>query len=266
LPRPELTCPRRNNEVWTIDFKGHFYTADGARCLPLTVRDLHSRFVFLVRHLVPSERAIRRALTPLFKRYGMPRVLRVDNGKPFGGEGARGLTALSVWWTRLGIRVEFIRPRQPQENGAHEQMHGVLKARTARPPAPNLRAQAVRFRKFRRWYNEDRMHDGHGQTPARVYRPKPGPMPVIRPLHYPPGWIRKHVSGSGLIRWAGRVRMIGRAFKYQHIGLEIMEQVKAPRGAAVRVYLGSLLLGELHAADRRGLRAIRYRRDRPAKK
>jgi transposase len=260
LPRPELTQPRRCNEVWTIDFKGHFYTEDGARCLPLTVRDLHSRFLLLVQHVVPSQRAIQRALRRLFRRHGVPQVLRVDNGKPFGGEGARGLTALSVWWIRLGIQVEFILPRQPQENGAHEQMHAVLKAQTARPPAPNLRAQAARFRAFRAWYNERRMHERHAKPPAEIYRAKPGLVPQIRPLHYPAGWIRKRVSDRGLIRWAGRVRMIGRAFRDEYVGLEIIARPKTPKGLAVRVYLGSMLLGELHAADRGGLRAARYRR------
>jgi transposase InsO family protein len=262
VPRLELTQPRRSNEVWSIDFKGDFRTGDGARCRALTLRDLHSRYVLLVQHLPPSERAIRRALSRVFARCGLPQVLRVDNGKPFGGEGARGLTALSVWWTRLGIRVEFIRPGKPQDNGAHEQMHRVLKRRVANPPAPNLRAQAARFRAFQRWYNEQRMHQAHGEVPAKVYRPAPAPLPEIRPLEYPAGWSRKRVSGGGLIRWAGRPRMIGRPFRYQHIGLEELPQPKAPPGAAVRVYLGNLLLGELHASDPGSLRAIRYRRDR----
>jgi transposase InsO family protein len=267
LPRPELTQPRRSNDVWTIDFKGDFRTGDGKRCLPLTVRDLHSRFVLLVEHVpVPSERALRRVLRRCFARYGLPRVFRVDNGKPFGGGGACGLTGLSAWWQRLGIEVQFIRPGQPQDNGAHEQMHRVLKQETAAPPAPTLRAQAHRFRTFCHWYNHQRPHQAHGKVPAQVYRPTPAKLPKLKPFKYPPGWLCKRVSGGGVIRWAGRPRMIGRAFKHENVGLKRLPAAGKMLGAVMQVYFGELLLGELHASDQGTLRGVRYRRDRRGRK
>jgi putative transposase len=267
LPRPELTRPRRNNEVWTIDFKGDFRTGDGRRCRPLTVRDLHSRYVLVVQHLsVPSERAIRRVLRRCFTRHGLPRVLRVDNGKPFGGGGACGLTGLSAWWRRLGIEVEFIRPGKPQDNGAHEQLHRVLKQETAQPPAPTLRAQARRFQSFCQWYNHRRPHQAHGTVPANRYRARPAPLPVLKPLQYPPDWQCKRVSGGGVIRWAGRPRMVGRAFKYEKVGLKPLPVASKKTGSVVQVYFGDLLLGELHASDPGTLRAVRYRRDRQRRK
>ncbi len=117
LPWKGLRVARRCNEVWSVDFKGWFCTGDGRRCEPLTVRDLFSRFILAVV-LLPnqSDMAVRRALKRVFRRYGLPKTIRVDNGAPFGGKGALGLSRLSVWWLRLGIAVEFIRrahsPRQ----------------------------------------------------------------------------------------------------------------------------------------------------------
>ena len=260
LERPKLTPGTRSNAVWTIDFKGSFCTQDGARCQPLTVRDLFSRYVLAVEHLpVTSDLAVRRVMRRCFRRYGLPRVLRMDNGTPFGGDGARGLTSLSVWWTRLGIRVEFIRPAKPQDNGAHEQMHGVLKRETARPPAADLRAQERRFRRFCQEYNDLRPHEKLGmRVPAEVYRPAPGGLPKVVDLQYPPSWPRKRVSRAGLIYWAGKMRIIGRAFKGQYVGLKPKSQAKAAAGTVVEVYLGKMLLGELHARDLSALRPVRY--------
>jgi hypothetical protein len=229
------------------------------RCQPLTVRDLFSSYLLAVEHLPPSDVAIRRVMRRCFRRYGVPRVIRMDNGKPFGGEGAQGLTSLSVWWTRLGIRVEFTRPAKPQDNGAHEQMHGVLEKETAQPPAPDLRAQQRRFRRFRRHYNHERPHEKlRMRTPADVYRPTPGPMPKPSALRYPKSWKRKRVSQAGLIYWEGKMRWIGRPFKNQTVGLKASAVTAAAAGPKVEIYLGKLLLGELHAGDPPKLRPARY--------
>ena len=147
LPWRGVHAPKACNQVWTIDFKGWFRTGDGQRCEPLTVRDLFSRYVLAVV-LLPnqSDAAVRRAMVQIFRRYGLPKVIRVDNGAPFGGKGALGLSRLSVWWLRLGITVEFVRPAHPEDNGAHEQMHRVLRADVATPPAPSVAAQKRRIR------------------------------------------------------------------------------------------------------------------------
>src|SRR5882757_791217 len=268
LERPKLTRATRSNAVWTIDFKGYFHTRDGGRCTPLTVRDLFSSYILAVEHLGASnEASVRQVLRRCFRRYGLPRVIRVDNGKPFGGEGAQGLTSLSVWWTRLGIRVEFIRPAKPQDNGAHEQMHGVLKQETAQPPAADLRAQQRRFGRFRREYNHQRPHEKlQMRWPAEVYRPRPGPIPKPVALSYPKGWQRKRVSKAGLIYWAGTMRWIGRPFKNQTVGLKPLRTVPGHEQRAVEVYLGRLLLGELHADDPPRLRPVRYHAARKRKR
>src|SRR5258707_9919348 len=105
---------------------------------------------------------------------GQPRVIRVENGTPFAGNGSLNLSSLSVWWLRLGIQVEFTRRAKPQDNGAHEQMHRILKAETASPPAPSLPAQQRRSARWVHLYNEVRPHQAlGGQVPAKLYRQSP---------------------------------------------------------------------------------------------
>lgn len=262
VPRPPRRGARRCHDVWTMDFKGYFHTGDGSRCDPLTVRDLHSRAVLLIEH-VPrqSERGTHAAVLRCFRQHGLPGAIRIDNGPPFGSRGPRGLSQLSVWWWRLGMAVEFIRPGCPQDNGAHEQMHRVLKRATATPPAATLRAQAARFARFTRHYNHERWHEGLGQrTPASCYRPNPRRYRPPAALVYDPTWATRRVMIGGRILWQGRVRVIGRAFQREWIGLKPKPQAGAktapPR--VVEVYLGTLLLGELHADDPGGIRAVRW--------
>ena len=158
---------------------------------------------------------MRQVLTGLFRRYGLPRTIRVDNGTPFGGCGALGLSRLSVWWLRLGLRVEFSRPACPQDNGAHEQMHRVLKAETARPPAANARAQQRRFARWCWIHNYHRPHAAlDQQTPASHYRPSPRPWPGRLPTWcYPARWTVLRPGANGRAWWADRQRVFGRAFQ-----------------------------------------------------
>src|SRR3954468_15078907 len=161
------------NKVWTTDFKGEFRTGDGRYCYPLTLRDGFSRFVlrcdgFLSR----STDATRDRFARAFRAYGLPQRIRSDNGGPFASPGLGRLSQLSVWWMRLGIIPERIAPGHPEQNGSHEQFHSVLKAETARPPAPNCTAQQQRFRRFVREYNDERPHEAlHNQPPAHRYAP-----------------------------------------------------------------------------------------------
>ena len=262
LARAKLRVARRGNEVWTIDFKGYFQTGDGRRCDPLTIRDLHSRFILLIKHVpAQKEEAVRAEMKKCFGRYGLPLVLRVDNGAPFGGRGPRGLSRLSVWWLRLGIRVEFTRPARPQDNGAHEQMHRVLKEKTARPPAATLAGQCRRLEQFRRAYNERRPHEAlQMRYPAEVYGSSRRAYREPMVLRYPAHWQRTRVMIGGRIIWQGRVRVIGRAFENEIIGLKPAASGPKSSGKVVEVYLGALLLGELHSNDAGGIRAVRWRR------
>lgn len=250
LPRTPLTLPAAPNEVWTVDFKGWFRTADGSRCDPLTVRDLFSRFLLAV-HILPNQRfaLVRRVFLRLFRRFGRPKVIRVDNGSPFGSTGAQGLSRLSVWWRTLGIRVEFIRPGHPEENGAHEQMHRELKRDTARPPAAHRPAQQARSRRWVRYYNTARPHEAlDGRYPADLYRPSRRPDRGAQPIRYPRRDSVRHVRHNGQIKWQGRLRSIGEAFIGQPVAL------RPQAGGVCEVYFQDLLLGTLHDRDAGGLR------------
>lgn len=259
LIRSPLTQPTTPNHVWTVDFKGDFRTADGARCFPLTVRDLFSRLVLAVR-ILPHQRhaAVRRCFVSLFVRFGLPRIIRVDNGSPFGSTGAQGLSRLSVWWRTLGIAVEFIRPGHPEENGAHEQMHRELKRDTARPPAAHPPAQQGRSDRWRRDYNTVRPHEAlGGRYPVEGYRPSRRRYRGPHPIRYRRGWAVRQVRHNGQIKWQGRFRSIGEAFVHQPVAL------RRQTAGIYEVYFQNLLLGTLHDRDAGGLRPVKCARSHP---
>jgi transposase InsO family protein len=256
LPLPPLTLSAAPNDVWTVDFKGFFHTADGTRCDPLTVRDLFSRLLLAVR-ILPHQRqaAVRRVFIGLFRRYGLPKVIRMDNGSPFGSTGAWGLSALSVWWLILGIRVEFIRPGHPEENGAHEQMHRELKRDTARPPAAHPLGQQRRSDRWRRYYNTERPHEAlGGRYPSDCYRHSRRRYRGPQPIRYPRGWVVRHVRHNGQIKWQGRMRSIGEAFVGQPVAL------RRQSAGIYEIYFQQLLLGTLHDRDAGGIRPSKPRR------
>jgi putative transposase len=169
--RPAGRC----HEVWTVDFKGWYRTAAGTRVEPLTVRDLHSRYGLAVTLLrTQSIVATRREFRRLFARHGLPERIRCDNGSPFGGGGPTGLTRLSAWWIKLGIKVEFITPGRPCENGAHEQFHRVYKAEVAARPERTVQAQQRRSERWRRHYNQQRPHEALGmKRPVELFARNP---------------------------------------------------------------------------------------------
>lgn len=260
---PALTGARRPNQVWTVDFKGWFRTGNGQRCEPLTVRDLYSRYALLVR-LLPTQRwpPVQRALARLFREQGLPEVIRVDNGGPFASTGPAGLSRLSVWWVRLGIRVEFTRPGHPQDNGAHEQFHRVLKRETIRPSARTPRGQQHRSTVWLRQYNRHRPHEALGQRrPAELYRKSRHRFPErIPPLKYRAQDPVRRVRSNGEIRWAGRKRFIGEAFVGQKVALRRLRQ------RVWRVYFAHLLIGHLHAQEVGAMRPALYKHCHPIKK
>lgn len=254
-PRPR-TVARAANDVWTLDFKGWFRTRDGTRVEPLTVRDLKSCFLLDVR-LLPnqSDRHARRALRALFRRHGLPKVIRVDNGPPFGGVGPLGLSRLSVWWRRLGIRVEFSRPARPGDNAAHEQMHRIYQAEVADSPAAKPSAHQRRSDRWRQLYNHVRPHDALGlRTPAQCYHASPRRLPkTLPPWVYPTTWLQRRISADGRLFWQGRQRFIGRAFGGEIIGLKTVQP------GVWKIFLGQDLLGVLYQKDRgRSLRPAHH--------
>ena len=165
------------NDVWAIDFKGWFRTADGSRIDPLTAQDAASRYLLVCAGLErPTGPEVRRVLERAFREYGLPRAIRTDNGVPFASVGLGSLTPLSVWWVKLGIVPERIEPGHPEQNGRLERLHRTLKAETTMPPQANRRRQRQAFDRFRHSYNTERPTRlwGRRRQPGCTRR-RPGP-------------------------------------------------------------------------------------------
>jgi transposase InsO family protein len=257
LKRPLARAPKACHDVWTVDFKGWFYTGDGTRVEPLTVRDLHSRYGLRVALLrTQSIAETQPEFARLFERHGRPKCIRCDNGRPFGAGGNSGLTRLSAWWVKLGIEVDFIRPGRPADNGAHEQFHRVYKAEVAADPARTMDEQQQRSDRWLRVYNEKRPHEALGmKKPAQVFEKNRRKMRAkLEPWTYPAGWERRRVKRNGEIRWRGTARYVGEAFEGDDVGL------KPSKNGNWRVYFGPILVGELREKETGSIRFVRYAR------
>ncbi len=166
--RPTTTAP---NDLWTADFKGQFRTGDGAYCYPLTIADQHTRFLLTCRGLLSTQTVTARPVFErAFREYGLPLAIRTDNGVPFATQALHGLSFLGVWWIRLGIGHQRIRPGCPQENGAHERMHRTLKRQAIKPVRATCLAQQRNFDACRHEYNEERPHERLNQGPIIARR------------------------------------------------------------------------------------------------
>ena len=176
------------NDLWCVDFKGEFQLGDKRYCYPLTVTDHASRYLLLCESMESTrEETALRAFESLFRERGLPQAIRSDNGVPFASpQGLFQLSRLSVWWLRLGIAIERIRPGHPQQNGRHERMHLTLKKEATRPAGANFFQQQAKFDAFREEFNNERPHEGLAmKCPAEIYRPSQTPYQGIPEPHYP---------------------------------------------------------------------------------
>jgi transposase InsO family protein len=226
-PTRLLTEAVAPNDVWCADYKGQFRLGDQTYCYPLTLTDQHSRFLLACEGMERiSDEAACEVSMDAFRSYGIPAALRTDNGVPFASRGLAGLTRLSAFWMRLGIRLERIRPGHPEQNGRHERMHRTLKAETARPAAKNALQQQERFRDFQQHFNHERPHEALGQKrPADVYLPSTrafsGQLP---PVDYPMHDDVLIVQGKGVIQIGyGRRFYLSEALANQPVGLRELQ-------------------------------------------
>lgn len=230
------------NDVWCVDFKGQFRTGDGELVYPLTVMDAASRFLLACVPLHSPESApTRRAFEQLFRAYGMPKAIRCDNGEPFvAARAPAGLSRLSAWWVKLGIRIERIDPGEPQQNGRHERMHLTLKIETALPPKATFHAQSLAFTRFRHLYNRLRPHEALAmKTPASLYQPSPRSFPPRTPRPQYPFADLRVVDTGGSIRFGLYKFFISSALAGDTVGLYVLDR----RYTEVR--FANLLLGVL---------------------
>ncbi len=173
------------NGLWCTDYKGEFKLGNRKYCYPLTITDYSSRYLLACEGLESTRSDFAFAVFErVFKEYGLPQAIRTDNGIPFASPNALfGLSKLSIWWMRLGINIERIKPGNPQQNGRHERMHRTLKKETTRPASFNFLQQQSRFNDFIEVYNNERPHQalnmkypGEVYTPsAKVYQPPQEP-------------------------------------------------------------------------------------------
>jgi transposase InsO family protein len=234
-----MTAP---NGTWTADFKGQFKTRNGVYCYPLTIVDGYSRYLLACQGLLSTAIAGARPIfLRLFQEYGLPGIIRTDNGVPFATTALGRLSTLSVWWIRLGVLPELIAPASPQQNGRHERMHRTLKAEATRPPSGTLRAQQLRFNRFRQEYHYDRPHEALDQeTPAEHYRPSPRELPRhLPPLEYPGHFEVRLVSRNSGIRWKRRWVCVTHTLAGEYVGLEEVGD------GLWDVYFGPLKLGRM---------------------
>lgn len=228
------------NAIWSMDFKGQFRTRDGLYCFPLTVQDVHSRFVLACEgRLDVSLEGVRPVFVQLFREHGLPERIRSDNGAPFASNALGRLSQLTVWFIRLGIMPELIEPASPQQNGKHENMHLVLKRQATRPPKATLRAQQRVFNGFRHEYNWVRPHEAlGGALPSDLYRSSPRPYPRrLEPVTYPDHFELRRVSRNGGIKWFDQWVNVSHLLAEENIG---MEEVDA---GLFDVYFGPVWLG-----------------------
>jgi transposase InsO family protein len=216
-PFGECAAPNQN---WSADFKGDFLMGNGRRCYPLTMSDNFSRYLLLCRALErPRYEDVRPWFEWVFREFGLPEVMRTDNGAPFASLALGGLSQLSKWWIKLGIKPERIQPGKPAQNGRHERMHRTLKQGVA--PQSDLPEQQRQYDPFVEEYNWERSHEALGRkTPGSVYctssRSYPAKLPEVE---YESGVTVRRVRQNGEIKWRGELLYLSEVLAKEPVGL-----------------------------------------------
>jgi len=224
-----LSTPTQANDLWCADYKGEFMLADKRYCYPLTITDFASRYLICCEALATTKAVYAfTVFERVFKDFGLPRAIRTDNGIPFASGGAFfGLTKLSVWWLRLGIGIERIKPGNPQQNGRHERMHLTLKKEATKPAAKNFLQQQGKFDDFIACFNHDRPHQAlNMKYPGEIYTPSPRPYKGLGDVQYPFHDRTIIVTSCGRICIGKRKINLSQAFAGQTVGVtEVSEKI-----------------------------------------
>jgi putative transposase len=211
------------NELWCTDYKGEFMMGNKKYCYPLTVTDFTTRFLIGCEGLESTkEQYAFSVFERLFTEYGLPWRIRSDNGVPFASPNALyGLSRLAVWWLRLGIQIERIKPGHPEQNGRHEPMHLTLKKETTKPPGNNLLQQQGKFDHFVKEYNYERPHQGiNMKCPGDLYKPSARPYRGLPELDYPLHDQTITVTACGRICLQRKKINLSQVFAGQRVGVK----------------------------------------------
>jgi len=224
-----LSSTSSPNGLWCADFKGEFMLGNRQYCYPLTVTDYSSRFLLACEGLGSTQSTFAfTVFERVFKEYGLPDAIRTDNGVPFASSKAMfGLSRLSVWWLRLGINLERIKPGHPQQNGRHERMHLTLKKEATKPASYNFLQQQERFDRFAGVYNNERPHQAlDGRYPAELYTPSPRVYRAPDPPEYPFHDRTVLVTQCGRICIGNRKINLSTVFAGQFVGIrEVADKI-----------------------------------------
>jgi putative transposase len=219
--QPFVLCTTPN-DVWSIDYKGNFNLGDGQACYPLTLTDNFSRYLLACDAFTSiSGQDVRKTLIRLFREYGLPKAIKSDNGSPFSTRSLAGLSRLAVWWIKLGIIPERIKPGAPQENGRHERMHLTMKQEVAMPPKETMILQQCALDAFQNEYNHQRPHEGiENQRPAWIYTQSPRAYPEhIKQIEYCSKVTTRQIRTNGTMKWGGNEIFISETLIGERIGL-----------------------------------------------
>lgn len=231
--------PQENNDVWALDFKG-WWRSSGEVCEPFTMRDLKSRFMLETKLMQSkSAAAVKAVMQEAFFRYGLPRVIRSDNGTPFcATHGMLSLTRLSAWWMSLGILPDRTDPGSPGQNGSLERVHADIAREIQGKVTGGIAATQKALDAWRETYNHVRPNDALDmRTPADVYRVSPRKYTGDEELEYPPGYSPRRVFDTGEISYRRTRIMLTTALSGHVVGL------KETDGDLLELYLGEFMLG-----------------------
>jgi putative transposase len=220
--RTPVTNSANANDVWCADFKGQFQLGNHRYCYPLTISDHFSRYVLACESLEDTKGAgAQPVFETAFEEFGLPDTILTDNGAPFASGGLLGLSRLSVWWMRLGIKLHRIVPGHPEQNGRHERMHLTLKLETTRPAAGNFLQQQEKFDKFREVFNGERPHEALDmKVPADFYKPSGRPYSkILTELQYPLHDSTKMVGANGSLKFGDFIFHLSDSLSYQPVGI-----------------------------------------------
>ena len=224
-----LSKPLAPNELWCSDYKGEFMLADKRYCYPLTITDFATRYLLACEALSSTQESYAfTVFERVFREFGLPKAIRTDNGVPFASPHALfGLSKLAVWWLRLGIAIERIKPGHPQQNGRHERMHLTLKKEATKPAAHNLLQQQARFDAFLDCFNRERPHQALAMKyPAELYRRSARGYRGLGELHYPLHDRTVTVTQCGRVCFGKRKINLSTVFAGQNVGVrQVSDQV-----------------------------------------
>ena len=222
-----LVAARQPNELWCADYKGEFMLGNKQYCYPLTISDYSSRYLISCEGVKSTKADLAFTIfESAFREFGLPSAIRTDNGVPFAsGNALFGLTRLSVWWLRLGISLQSIKPGHPEQNGRHERMHLTLKKEATKPASYNFLQQQERFDRFIEVYNNERPHQALGGAyPGDVYTPSPRAYAPPAEPEYPFHDRTKLVTRCGRICLGRRKINLSSVFAGQLVGIREVDQ------------------------------------------